>query len=57
MMPQESQILAEIPNDLIGTSGKILTSDVYSIVGPQKKKRSEIALASDRQGVNIYDVR
>ena len=55
-MIQEPQVIAEIPQDIIGSHGKILPSDIYAVVGSQKKKRSEIALVIDRQGVNIYDV-
>ena len=55
-MSQEPQVIAEIPQDITGSSRNILSSDVYAVAGSQNKKRSEIALAIDRQGVNIYDV-
>lgn len=55
-MSMESQVIAKIPEDVLGPSSKILTSDVYGIAGTQKRKRSEIAVGVDRQGVNIYDV-
>ncbi|KAL2048292.1 hypothetical protein N7G274_000203 [Stereocaulon virgatum] len=55
-MIQLPYTLAEIPQDLTGTSGQIYAADVYAIAGSKKRKRSEVALAIDRQGVNIYDV-
>ena len=55
-MSQALQVIAEIPRDITGSSGKILTSDVYGVAGGQKRKRSELALAVDRQSINIYDV-
>ena len=48
--------IAEILPDLTGSTGKILANDVYTVTRSRKRKRSEIALAIDRQGVNIYDV-
>ena len=56
-MSQELFLLAKIPQDITGSSGRILASDVYTAAGFRRKKRSELALAIDRQGVNIYDVR
>lgn len=49
-------LLAEIPQDLTGLPGNVLAADVYAVVGSKKRKRSELALAIDRQGINIYDV-
>ena len=43
-------ILAEV------SSGLVFTSDVHSTVNSKKRKRSEIALGIDREGVSIYDV-
>ena len=56
MMSLELHIIADIPQDITGSSANILPSNVYAITGSQKKKRSETALAIDHQGVNIYDV-
>ena len=53
---EEPRSIAEIPRDLTGSSGRTQASNVYAISGQQKKKRSEFALAIDRQGVNIYNV-
>ena len=55
-MIQKPYAMAEIPQDLTGTPGQIHASDVYAISGSKKRKRSELALAIDRQSVNIYDV-
>lgn len=55
-MIEKSYVLADIPNDLVGSAGRVLVEDVYAIAGLKKRKRSEIAVAIDRQGVNIYDV-
>lgn len=49
-------LLAEIPQDLTGSPGNLLAAEVYAIAGSKKRKRSELALAIDRQGINIYDV-
>ena len=56
IMIQKPYLLADIPNDITGLSGNILATDVLAIAGAQKRKRSELALAIDRQGINIYDV-
>ena len=45
-----------IPPDLTGTEANVYTCDVFAVSGLRKRKRSEIAIAIDRQGVNIYDV-
>ena len=49
-------LLAEIPQDLNGLLGNVLAADVYAVVGSKKRKRSELAIAIDRQGINIFDV-
>lgn len=55
-MIEKPYTLADIPHDLTGPSGRILIGDVHAIAGSKKRKRSEIAVAIDHQGVNIYDV-
>ena len=55
-MIQKPHIVADIPQDLAGSSGQILATDVYAVAGSKKRKRSEIALAIDGQGIDIYDV-
>ena len=55
-MIQKPYLLAEIPQDLTDLPGNLLAADVYAVAGSKKRKRSELALAIDRQGINIYDV-
>ena len=55
-MIERSYLLAELGRDLIGLSGNVHAADV-TVAGSKKRKRSELALAIDRQGINIYDVR
>ena len=55
-MIERAYKLAEVPRDLTGSVGQIQTSDVYAITGSKKRKRSELAVGIDRQGVNIYNV-
>ena len=55
-MIQTPFLLAEVPQDLTGLPGNLLAADVYAVAGSRKRKRSELALAIDRQGINIYDV-
>lgn len=56
-MIQNPYLLADIQQDLTGLHGNVLASDVLAVTGSKKRKRSELALAIDRQGINIYDVR
>ena len=48
--------IADIGLDFTGALGNISSSDVFAITHSGRKRRSEIAVAIDRQGVNIYDV-
>lgn len=54
-MIQKPYLLADIQQDLNGLPN-ILATDVLAVAGSKKRKRSELALAVDRQGINIYDV-
>lgn len=54
-MIQKPYLLADIQQDLNGLPN-ILATDVLAVAGSKKRKRSELALAIDRQGINIYDV-
>ncbi|KAL9609010.1 MAG: hypothetical protein Q9167_006196 [Letrouitia subvulpina] len=56
-MIEEPYILAELHQNPFGSNSKVYASDVFSLVGSEKRKRSEIALASDNQNITIYDVR
>lgn len=55
-MIQEPYTLAEFPRNPINPNGRILAADVFALVGRRKRKRSELAIALDNEGVNIYDV-
>lgn len=55
-MIQKTYLLADIQQDLTGVHGNVLACDVLAVAGSKKRKRSELALAIDRQGINIYDV-
>ena len=55
-MIQKPYVLADIPHDITGSPGSIHAAEVFAVAGPKKRKRSELAIAVDRQGVNIYDV-
>ena len=55
-MTQKVLLLADIQQDFTGLSGNVFVTDVYALAGTGKRKRSELALAIDRQGINIYDV-
>ena len=55
-MIQKSYLLADIRRDLTGLPGNVHAADVVAVAGSKKRKRSELALAIDRQGINIYDV-
>ena len=55
-MIQKPYVLADIPQDITGLPGNILAADVFAVAGSKKRKRSELALAIDRHGINIYDV-
>lgn len=55
-MIRKPYLLADIQQDLTGIPGNVLATDVLAVAGSKKRKRSELALAIDRQGINIYDV-
>lgn len=55
-MIQKPYLLADIQPDFTGLPGNIHATDVLAVAGSKKRKRSELALAIDRQGINIYDV-
>ena len=55
-MIEKPYLLADIQSDLTSLPGNIFATDVLAVTGSKKRKRSELALAVDRQGINIYDV-
>ena len=55
-MLENPHTLIDLPQDLLGQDSRIWASDVYSVTGARKRKRTELALAIDGETVNIYDV-
>lgn len=55
-MIQTPYTLANLPVSLHASQGKTFAADVHAVVGSKKRKRSELAVAIDHEGVNIYDV-
>lgn len=55
-MIQAPYTLAKLPLPLHASQGKTLAADVYTVAGSKKRKRSELAVAVDYEGINIYDV-
>ncbi|KAL8651200.1 MAG: hypothetical protein Q9210_003390 [Variospora velana] len=56
-MPQYVRTLAEIQASPFQPNAPVRSSDVLSLTGLTRKKRSEIALAVDNHSIAIYDVR
>lgn len=52
----EPYTIAHIPKPLDSAHGQTYASDVYSLVGSKKRKRSEIAFASDGESIGVYEV-
>jgi hypothetical protein len=48
--------IADFPDSLATPNGSILVTAVYGYVNCRKRKRSELAVALDNEGVNLYDV-
>lgn len=55
-MIQAPYTLAKLPLPPHASQGKTLAADVYTVAGSKKRKRSELAVAVDYEGINIYDV-
>jgi len=49
--------IAHLPLPLDPINGKTFVSDIFSLVGSRKRKRKEIAIATDGESINVYDVR
>ena len=56
-MIQDVYTVAELSRSIISSHAKVLVSDVHSIVKSRKRKRSELAVAVDREILNLYDVK
>lgn len=48
--------IADFPDSLATPNGSILVTAVYGYVRSRKRKRSELAVGLDSEGVNLYDV-
>lgn len=52
----QEHTLATLPGSLNSSVAHYFATDVYSSEGSERKKRSELAIAIDGYGTNIYDV-
>jgi len=48
--------IASLPKPLDDESGRIQTAPVYGLRSSRKRKRHEVAVGIDGEGVNIYNV-
>ena len=55
-MIQTPYTLANLPVSPHALQGNTFAADVHSLVGSKKRKRAELAVAVDHEGINIYDV-
>ena len=55
-MLQHPQLLTKLPKSFANEKSRVHTADVHSITRGRKRKRSEIAVAVDNEGINLYDV-
>lgn len=55
---QKPYVVASLPRPIDHSSGRYVVGDVYGgSPGTKKRKRSELAVGIDGEGVNLYDVR
>ena len=55
-MLQRPQVLAQFSRVPLDGDDRIYAADVYSVSGIDKKKRTELAVAIDQEGIQIFDV-
>ena len=48
--------IASLPKPLDSAHGRVQTAPAHSIRGSKKRKRHEIAVGIDGEGVNVYNV-
>ena len=48
--------IAKLPQPLNRETGKVQFGDVWTQVAGKKRKRHEIAVAIDGEGINVYNV-
>lgn len=49
--------IAEFPQSLAKPDGNILVAPIYGHSGSRRRKRSELTIALDCEGINLYDVK
>jgi hypothetical protein len=55
---QSPYIVATLPRPIDHEDGRYVVGDVFGgAAGSKKRKRSEVAVGIDGEGVNLYDVR
>jgi hypothetical protein len=50
-------VLAQLPRPLQAATGRTQIGEVFSLAECKKRKRYEVAVAVDGEGVNVYNVR
>jgi hypothetical protein len=53
----EPYVIASLPKPFDAQHGRIQTGQVHSLNASRKRKRHEVAVGVDGEGVNIYNVR
>ena len=55
-MLSELQLLTNLGNPLDSKDAQTFSSEVWSATGTERKKRAEILVATDTEGINIFNV-
>lgn len=55
-MIQNPIVLAELPKPLTESRNRVLAADINAVRENKKRKRSELAVAIDSEGINLYNV-
>lgn len=54
---EKPQVVATLPRPVDHATGRYVVSDVHGgIPGSRKRKRAELAVGIDGEGINLYDV-
>ena len=55
---QKPYVVASLPRPVDSANGNYVVGEVYGgVPGSKRRKRSELAVGIDGEGVNLYDVR
>jgi hypothetical protein len=55
---QDPYVVASLPRPIDRSNGRYVVGEVYGgVPGSKKRKRSELAVGIDGEGINLYDVR